>query len=210
MQSLLNEASQLPALLERYADSEDLTETSNFTTLQHLYKDVDHLLQRLEDWEIAAARQSSSPLYWRMFDSTDGSAPGTYALWFSDIMTANSLTYCWAFKIIVLTHLELICGAMKPTRGCGHQTCEQHLSEPSPQRTNIKLAEMICNSMPYLMQPEMKLWGPASAYFTFTTAIRVFQKNKKHCTFQLSCCQRLTDRLAEMRIYFPGIRGLSS
>jgi hypothetical protein len=189
MQSLLNEAAQLPALLERYADSEDLAETSRVTTLQHLYRDFDLLLRCLEDWEAAAARQSSSPLYWRMFDSADWSAPGTSCLWFPDIMTANSLTYCWAFQIVVLTHLELICRAIKPTRGCGHQTCEQHLSEPSTQRINIKLAEMICNSMPYLMQPKMKLWGPASAYFTFTTAIRVFQENKKHCSFQLSHCR---------------------
>jgi hypothetical protein len=57
--------------------------------------------------------------------------------------------------------------------------------------------------MPYFMQPEMKIYGPGSTFFTFFTAMEALKSNKDQCAIQLIRCEQILDRLAKIGIHFP-------
>jgi hypothetical protein len=50
------------------------------------------------------------------------------------------------------------------------------------------LAETICDSIPYVMQPEFKLYGRGSAFFTLLSAMKVFHSGPDRFGAQLLCC----------------------
>jgi hypothetical protein len=123
-------------------------------------------------------------------------------------MTASSLTHYWAFEIVAMTHFSILEKAITtakwdspPASFHGFDT----LSESDNENLVAASAEMICNSMAYLLQPEMRLSGPGSAFFTLPTAIRVFQSKPDRYSVQLSRCQQITERLATMQIHFRRI-----
>ncbi|KAH7009152.1 hypothetical protein B0J12DRAFT_691816 [Macrophomina phaseolina] len=190
MQLLLNKASELPALLERYYDMVDLKEVSNIVAVERLRKDFRNILKSFREWELMLHSEAPSPVFWSKPNPGNSSSSDVDVLWFPNIMTANSLTHCWAFEIIAKRHLSMLGGAISTAEG---------------EKSVAALAEMICDSMPYLMQPDMKLYGPGSAFFTFPTAIQIFQSEPDHYSFQLSRCQQILDRLASIGFHFPRI-----
>ncbi|KAH7084590.1 hypothetical protein FB567DRAFT_498711 [Paraphoma chrysanthemicola] len=203
MQPLLSKAACLPALLERCADSEISVDVADPVALEHVKADLITVLQAFKDWESAARSQSSSPLSWKRLDAERISDPDVNDLWFPDLATANSLTYCWAFELVVLRHLRFLSRTFEVKKPSGKLTCVQFPPETLLRHKSVELAEMICDSMAYLMQPDMKLWGPASAFFTFGTAFRTFKDSKPDCSSRLLHCQRIVDQLAKRRIIFP-------
>jgi hypothetical protein len=203
MQLLLNKACELPALLERYYNLGNLLEVSNFTAVDRLWEDFRNILSSLREWRLMLDSQAHSSLVWSRPDPGNLSPSAVNVLWFPNLMTAISLTHYWAFEITVRTHLSVLGKAVTTIKGCVQKVSLQTLSESNNEGSVAALAEMICSSMSYLLQPEMKLYGPGSAFFTLPTAIQVFQSEQDHCSFQLSRCQQIIDRLASMRIYFP-------
>jgi hypothetical protein len=126
-------------------------------------------------------------------------------LWYPNIMTANSLTYCWAFEIIARTNLAFL---ESETQSDGLPSDERRTSRHMPiefreQRPVAVLADMICNSMSYLLQSEFKLYGPGSAFFTLPTAMRVFQAEPDRYRSQIVRCQGIIDHLASIGVFFP-------
>lgn len=204
MQALCNKALSIPGLLERYTETIQQGVNGEHTTLETLYKDFDKVLRDFRSWEARAVGLSQGPLFWEKFADHPHSPPAERTLWFPDVMTANSLTYCWAFQIIALTHLDHIHTAIDQSRGCNMQPSADKVPRSRNEDTIFKLAEWISDSMSYMMQPEMRLWGPASTFFTFTTAMQVFRRDEERCRIQLSRCRRTIERLADMRINFPG------
>lgn len=202
-QSLFNKAVRLPILLERFDDAMRFSSTSARAQCR---TDFEVFLQSLEEWEQAEQKQSSSPLYWKKSDQSHSSDGDIDAFWFKDLMTASSLTFCWAFKIIVLDHLHLLREAADNMSRRSHDNAG--VKESSDREEVIELAEMICNSMPYFMRPEAKLWGHASTFFTFSTSVQTFKDNEGDCQPQLLRCQHIFTRLNEMKVHFPGIQEL--
>ena len=149
--------------------------------------------------------EAPSPVFWSKPDPGNSSSSEVDVLWFPNIMTANSLTHCWAFEIIARRHLTMLGGAISTAKGYGQPAYLRTLSKSSSEESVVALAEMICDSMPYLMQPDMKLYGPASAFFTLPTAIQVFQSETDHHSSQLSRCQQILHRLASIGFHFPRI-----
>jgi hypothetical protein len=170
--------------------------------------DLEVLLQSLRDWEEAAQNQSTSPLYWKKSGKGHLPACDMEAFWFKDVMTASSLTFCWAFKIIVLNHHYLVRRSIDTLNPSEHPRYYAQANDSSNREEVIKLAEMICNSMQYFMRPEMKLWGHASTFFTFSTSVHTFKDNEGDCQQQLLRCQHIFTRFNEMQVYFPGIQEL--
>jgi hypothetical protein len=170
--------------------------------------DLEALLQSLQDWEEAVQSQSTSPLYWKKPDKGHLSACNIDAFWFKDLMTASSLTFCWAFKIVVLNHLHVARKSFDTLNASEHPHFSRQAKESCSREEVIKLAEMIRNSMPYFMRPERKLWGHASTFFTFSTSVQTFKNSEGDCQSQLLQCQQIFTRLNEMKVYFPGIQEL--
>ena len=170
--------------------------------------DLEVLLQSLQDCEEAAQNQSTSPLYWKKPGKSHLPACDIDAFWFKDLLTASSLTFCWAFKIIVLNHRYLLRRSVDTLDPSEHPRYYAQANDSSDREEVIKLAEMICNSMPYFMRPETKLWGHASTFFTFSTSVQTFKDNEGDCQQQLLRCQHIFTHLNEMKVYFPGIQEL--
>ncbi|KAH7123756.1 hypothetical protein B0J11DRAFT_529811 [Dendryphion nanum] len=203
MQMLLNKATELPALLERYYSIGDALDTSNFVVVEQLWNDFRKALVKLQEWESLVNTQAPFPLYWSRPNPESLSPSDRSVFWFRNIMTANSMTHYWAFQIIIRTHLETLGRAFVATNTSSKQAPMQAPSESRRSNSVAALAEMISDSMLYFMQPEMKLYGPGSTFFTLPTAIKVFQSERDHYKLQLSRCQQIIDRLASIGIYFP-------
>ncbi|KAL5398721.1 hypothetical protein PMIN02_001248 [Paraphaeosphaeria minitans] len=202
MQLLLNKASALPALLERYDDMIDLEVLSNTVAVEQLRKDYLNILKSFQEWELMLQSEVPCPVFWSKSDPSNASSSHADALWFPNIMTANSLTHCWAFRIIAKIHLRRLNAVVSATKKDGQRVSLRTLSLPTRESSVAALADMICDSMPYLMQPDMKLYGPGSAYFPLPTAIRFFQSDPGYYTSQLSRCQQILDRLSSMGFHF--------
>ncbi|KAH7361084.1 hypothetical protein BKA66DRAFT_213775 [Pyrenochaeta sp. MPI-SDFR-AT-0127] len=203
MQLLLNIACELPALLERYYDIGDFSDASNFDAVERLWSDFRAILGSLREWERKSYSQASYPLVWSRPDPETSLPSSANALWFPNIMIANSLTHYWAFEIVVRMHLSTLHRIIITTTGHDPQTYMNTCPELFNDKSLLTLADMICDSTSYLIQPEMKLHGLGSAFFTLPTAFRVFKREQSHCSTRLARCQQIIDLLASRGIHFP-------
>ena len=175
------------------------------TKLRNDFQDFTKSLWR---WECDLRSEKQLPLYWFRPTCTEYTLATRNIIWYPNIMTANSLTYCWAFEIIAKTQLAILESLMPKEQGHGsdfHDNCTDRYApiKPREQRSIAVLAEMICNSMPFLLQPEFKLYGPGSAFFTLPTAMRVFQNDTERYSPQIVRCQGILDHLASIGVSFP-------
>lgn len=201
MQLLINRASILPCLLERYYSAKDLL--ANLAQIHQLRQDFQNFLQSLQEWELTTQTRTFSPPAGTSPVAGEALPAIAEALWFPDIMTANSLTHYWAFRIIAKNYLSKLDAAL--------YALETHprTIEPAPitgesdtEESAADLAEMICNSMEYLTQPNVGMHHAGSAFFTLPTALAVFQKNPKRYSRQLAHGKQISRRLASLGIHF--------
>ncbi|CAN9124323.1 unnamed protein product [Alternaria alternata] len=203
MQLLLNKATQLPTLLERFDSLGDRSIPSNVVAMQRLRDDFLYMIKSLKNWELSSKAQAKFSLAWP--DSLDAESSDRKPLWFANVLVASSLTHCWAFEIVARQHLNDIEESIAEIKGCNVKAVPGRSDSASDKDENpiSILAEKICDSMPYFLQPELKLYGPASTFFTFLTAMKVFKHKKTYCASRLSRCQQVIDRLASIGIHFP-------
>ncbi|KAF2029791.1 hypothetical protein EK21DRAFT_66971, partial [Setomelanomma holmii] len=196
MQRLLDRASALPSLLERYYNITDFCEHSNSAVTERLCQDFHDFLEGLQEWEQISRLYAQDPLLWSRANAV-GSSTAADDLWFPNIMTANSLTHYWAFKIIAKTHLGILHEAMTTPIYSLRGTLA-----PATQTSFADLAEMIYNSMSYLNPPDIRLHNAGSSFFTFPTAISGFQRSPDRYSSQLSRCKQIVNKLRDRGIYF--------
>lgn len=203
LQELINQAVKLPALLNRFDTVESSSGTMIFDAMEQLRDDSRDFIESLWKWESNLKTKSSLPLYWSKSATDDSSHPSTNVLWYPDIMTANSLTYCWAFEIIARMQLAVL---EKATLGVHDNDSCAISRRPfglGTQKPVAVLAEMICDSISYLLQAEFKLYGPGSAFFTLPTAIEVFQSEPDRYAAQLTRCHGMIGHLNTIGVFFP-------
>ncbi|KAA8642968.1 uncharacterized protein ATNIH1004_009730 [Aspergillus tanneri] len=166
MQSLLNEAVIIPSLLQQIdalLDTPCLTQISEVTETIRSIIDV---LTRLEKWDMNLRYQSDKPCYW-----TQGTTPKTQdpLLWYPNITMANVFTHLWTFRIICLCELMRL-SLFFPGIALEELSRLSGLEISNTVDQIATLATQICMSMEYLMQDEMKLFGPASTFFPLQVA----------------------------------------
>ena len=202
LQLLLNRVCGLPGLLERYYAIGDLSDASKSDTVQRLWNDFHSILAGLREWEQNASSQASHPLVWSRTDRGNSLLSSVHVLWFPNMMIANSLTHYWAFEIIVRIHLSNLHQILSAAENDGRQTHVHTCTEASKEKSLLTLADMICDSISYLLQPEMKLHGLGSAFFTIPSALRVFRREKNLSSGRLARCEQISDLLASRGIEF--------
>jgi hypothetical protein len=106
MQQLLNKATQLPALLERFDSLEDRSSPSNLVAMQRLRDDFLYMIRSLKDWELSSKTQAKFSLVWPKPNSPDAESSDRKPLWFANVLVASSLTHCWAFEIVARQHVD--------------------------------------------------------------------------------------------------------
>ncbi|KAI8938169.1 hypothetical protein NX059_005834 [Plenodomus lindquistii] len=199
MQNLLNKALKLPSLLERFDQLGDLSTTMDLTAIDQIEADFHDFLAVLRQWELTSQSQPPYIMYWTR-PYTEKRLFSDHVLWFPNIMTASSMTHYWAFRIIAKKHIT----ALRDARlAHGHENYQNPAC--AGDIPILTLAGMICDSMQYLMQPEHKLPGPGSTFFTFATAIRTFDEAIEDCRERRDQCVQIQQELESRGMYVPDI-----
>lgn len=200
MHTLLNQVAIVPTYLHQIDKMSENPGQTNPSAITMLFSSLANILVGLENWEITLQQQTDRPCYWSHVTDSQSKeeTPQTQntALWFANVTMANVFTHLWTVKIICMTELEklallfpwLILGEMSLTNQC-HLHCVQ-------DRT-LALSNQICSSMEYLMQDEMKLFGPASTFFPLGTVYHKFKTDESQQTNIIACCKAIVNRLVD-------------
>ncbi|KAH6629746.1 hypothetical protein C7974DRAFT_192707 [Boeremia exigua] len=205
MQRLLNLACELPALLERFDETIDSLE-HDLGKIEHLWGEFCALLLKVQEWEQNVTSETPQPLVWSKCDPNIWPSSNSSALWFPNLMVANSLTHCWGFEIVMRTHLSTLHQLIYKTRQYHPQIHKGMNAEAFEEASILILAEKICDSTPYLLQTKFKFHGLWSAHFTLPTALRVLRQKQEDDGSPNERCRRIESLLADREIYFPDIQ----
>ncbi|RJE25255.1 hypothetical protein PHISCL_02405 [Aspergillus sclerotialis] len=185
MQSLLSQTASLPSLLLRMDSLFSLRgAVQDEYEAVRLFDCFNDTLKGMNEWEISVSNDADQPLYWYQDQATRTSkvsASKIPCIWFSSITMANALTYIWSFRIICLNEMELLARGL-PQLNLGQSSASSELGIKSVPRIAQSLMVQISQSMEYLLQEEMKLFGPASAVLPLQTAyvIAMMDANRHH------------------------------
>ncbi|KAH3979738.1 hypothetical protein HBI24_000610 [Parastagonospora nodorum] len=186
MQVLLGQASTIPLLLEE-ADKADMD-------VQVIRKSFASALDTLKAWEDDFLSRDDT-VYWpvpsaHLKSSVDPQLLPDTCFEFLDVSHANSLSHCWAFQIVCLLQLDAF----------EEQMCEVQSKETQELDHNRKagisgLCTQICQGLPYLLQPEMSLYGPLSATFPLRMVSESLKSMPERGLDQSKWCNAIQDRL---------------
>jgi hypothetical protein len=174
MQQLMSEAAVVPSILERM-DTEGASAVA-----EEALGAFQAVLDRLDAWADAfhSSTSESSPLFWlRPADDA-----GRWHIWFQNITVASALTHLWAFKVICLRNIDQLQAAVP--RADSRQAAGTGSLEESK-----RLSVMICQSIEYLMQDTMKLFGPVSVTLPLRTAYETLADLGDNCAEELNWCK---------------------
>lgn len=156
-------ASAIPGLLEEINACKSMATSEAASTLEKAFT----TLVELATW-LAQNQQpgSESKLSWWYV----ARARNDSCIWFADITMANYLTHSWAFWIICTTTIRQLRADYPCLKGKQiHLNGHKPESEPITQQL-IEISIRILQSMDFLMQDDMKLYGVASATLPFQAA----------------------------------------
>jgi hypothetical protein len=177
----MSEAAIIPSILERI-DTEGVDAVG-----EDALGAFQIVLDRLDTW-VEAFRSSaseSSPLFWPR--PTDDA--GKQHIWFQNITVANALTHLWAFRVICLRNIDQLRASCSP---CGSR---QGAKTRRFDDETGQLSVMICQSIQYLMQDRMKLFGPVSVTLPLRTAYETFEDRAENCMEELNWCKEIVKNI---------------
>jgi hypothetical protein len=200
MHILLNKVAIVPTCLHQIDEMSDNPGQTDPSAITTLFSSLANILVGLENWETSLQHGPDGPCYWP--HATDSQpkegAPQTQdtALWFPNVTMANVFTHMWTFRIICMTELEklallfpwLILGEMSLTNQCHLHHIQDH---------TLTLSNQICSSMEYLLQDEMKLFGPASTFVPLKTVYHQFKADGSRQMNIIARCQAIVKRLVD-------------
>lgn len=167
LQVLLGETSEIPSILE---DLDSCTSSADHasTVVPKAITRFVRVLDRLTSWYEENVSTSHEALWWTIL----GEDNETY-LWFPSIYAANFLTHYWAFWVLCVTsirslragHHDLVEGPIKVD---GHSLESEYISQKVTERSL-----WILQSIEFLTQEEMKLYGVASVFLPLQIACSV-------------------------------------
>ncbi|KAL1963109.1 hypothetical protein VTN77DRAFT_8652 [Rasamsonia byssochlamydoides] len=198
MQNLLSQVAIVPSMLhqiDRFTKA--LCEPTPSDVTETFFSLVDVVI-RLENWEISLQSETDGPCYWpRVTDRTptkQSSSSHDPSIWFPNITMANVFTHLWAFRIVCLAELEKLASS-HPYLVLEAWSLPRHLRLDRIQDHILALSKQICHSMEYLMQDEMKLFGPASTLFPLKTAYERFKLDGPRQQEHVAWCESIIRQL---------------
>lgn len=176
VQALMSEGAIIPSILERM-DSEGV-----IAAAKEALAAFEAVLDRLNTWadDFLSSACASSPLLW--FQPSAESE--RKHIFFRDITAASALTHFWAFKVICLRNIDRLKAA------CPHSG-SSHAHETEGFEETVQLSVMICQSIEYLMQDRMKLFGPTSVTLPLRTAYETFEVGGHQTEEELKWCRSI-------------------
>lgn len=193
VQELISEAAVIPSILERL----DKAGPSGGVAAETLHE-FEAALTRLDAWADAFQSSAPSPIYRLEPSGGDGRA----RIWFQSITTANALTHFWAFKVICLGNIHKL-------RDAGLDASNERKAAQFGEIRHLSV--MICQSIEYLMQERMRLFGPTSVALPLRTAYEAFEAEGDQCCEELEWCKGIfagiLDRGHRFMSLFLGVEG---
>jgi hypothetical protein len=190
VQALMSEGAVIPSILERM-DAEGVVNVA-----KEALDAFEAVYDRLDAWadDFFPSACASSPLFW-LQPSADGERPHIF---FQNISAASALTHFWAFKVVCLRNIQRL-KAFCPLSGPRHV----HDTEGSEA---IHLSVMICQSIEYLMQDRMKLFGPTSITLPLHTAYKTFEAGGKQTEEEFRWCRDILESIRSRGYVFMLLR----
>ncbi|KAK3392928.1 hypothetical protein B0H63DRAFT_456853 [Podospora didyma] len=191
MQQLLSEAAVIPSILERLDKASGLPPRDRAIVDRESLHDFVAVLGRLGQWETYLQSADQYPLSWVKADAEEGAIS---CRWFNNITDANVLTHFWAFKVICLQNIDELAG--------NHPGMTSSSQFSTSFRERVGLSVMISQSIGYLMQDEMKLFGPSSVIMPLRTAYDTFRAGSSQCKVELRQCNEIISGILERGYHF--------
>ncbi|KAH6628048.1 hypothetical protein F5144DRAFT_577845 [Chaetomium tenue] len=175
VQSLMSEAAAIPSILERMDAEGDGAAEATLSAFEAA-------LDRLDAWadDFCSSTPESSTMSW-IQPSEDAERS---SIWFQNITVANALTHFWAFKVICLRNIDQL-------RTSSSRPDSNQITETAYFEEAKRLSVMICQSVEYLMQDRMKLFGPQSVPMPLHTAYEAFEAGGSRSREELSWCREI-------------------
>ena len=196
MQILIGDAVVLPSILE---EIDNLQHISTDTAMEKAYKirtTLFDVLVRLSRWDGQfKIEEKPSPASLQHADVRDCQQDEIPDFWFSNVLAANVYTHMWAFQIICLT--ELAKASLFLPNDHGSSISGVGEMDIKHKKRISALATKICQCMEYLLQDEMRLYGPAAALFTLKTAYGVLIGDMEGNKEQIKRCWMFFDRIRD-------------
>ena len=197
MQSLLSRTAILPSLLQRMDRHFGQTLIQDECEDVRLFNCFRDILISLNEWEASVSNSESQPLYWYQGQDTEVSEMPPIkipCIWFPGITMANALTYIWSFRIICFYEIEHL-AISRPQPSFDYSRALGELRIKNILHNAQTLVSQICQSMEYLLQDEMKLFGPASAVLPLQVAYAVATMYPSLYQVELAVITKVIDRL---------------
>jgi len=146
--------------------------------------------------------------------------------WFPNLLAANISIHVWAFQIICLAELSKLNKRFPSGEACDDYNCNlnnptttenaslekqhKHKHKPKipPSTPALALATKICQSMEYMLQDEMLLYGPAAAMWPLATAYTVSIQDGDGNKEETERCWGFMGRIRERGFLSVGVGGL--
>ncbi|KAH8801447.1 hypothetical protein F5884DRAFT_514457 [Xylogone sp. PMI_703] len=195
LQSLINDIAGIPSLLEMFDMLIESPLSNDYPTARDIWLKFSQALITLDQWELQYRLDTPKPLYWpKRSHMVNERYPTSVTdqkthIWFRNVLIANAFTYLWAFRIVCITHMERIeLQFPNLTQDINAEPSAYH-----PQTRTLELSFFICQSMEYLLQDEVKLYGPLTSLFPFKVAQEIL-KLYLSPSDQTDLCQGIIDK----------------
>ncbi|KAJ4263248.1 hypothetical protein NW764_016158 [Fusarium oxysporum] len=189
MQNLLTEAVALPPILRRLDLLLSLPTANLASEKEALEIALHEILQRLRMWEEEYQGTLIGPLYWVLGDST--SRCKDVRLWFDDVTVANALTHYWAFTATCLLHIQKL-----------QLLSQLYILDDKARLGYIRPLIKVCQSIPFLLQDSLSLYGPSSVAFLLSTVVDTFKWNEEHGGTEVILHEGAVDYAKSQGFYF--------
>lgn len=202
LQDLMGEGLAIPAILESIDKAATLPRQAGATVAKDAIRRLLSTLDSLKRWGDAFhIRHGRSPLFGtRLIEGAEGEWP---QLWYQSITDANIATHYWAFRAICLASVEQLAAAY-PGANFDPKSLLLCIQEPSSFLEMKQLSTWICQSIRYLMQEEMKLFGPSSILLPLRVAYDVFLAGGEYTKKELAWSRTiLTDTVTNGYRFVP-------
>lgn len=164
-QELYSEIAAIPSTLKQIDLLSCVSSTENRPALRGLIRTLLEASRRLCAWENAFGLDIIPSVNF-FSDPQSGSIDisPSRPIWFPNISVANGMTHCWSARVICLLEMDKILPRLPNCTG-NLVELSDGMNPISIRAEGDRLAFLICSSMSYLFQDEMKLFGPALALF---------------------------------------------
>ncbi|KAK3363111.1 hypothetical protein B0T25DRAFT_526323 [Lasiosphaeria hispida] len=191
VQRLMTEAAGIPPILERLDITEATSREAAVVAVRKALPEFVARLDALERWERQYQTTSHSPRFWTVPASV-GKRPH---IWFQNISSANSLTHLWAFKTICLASIDNLASSY-PEVDFDRRPLKDRTPTGIIFRGNLERSIWICQSVEYLLQDELRLFGPTSIALPLRTAYDIFEAGGSETKDELDWCVGIVADLA--------------